>query len=85
MEPTPSCPEGSSFNQDMKMCTMPPMMTCPPGYTLVNGMCQPDSAPSAAPAAAPAAAEPVAPAAGMEQPCPSGYEYRDSMCYPLAN
>ena len=81
MEPTPSCPEGSNFNQEMKMCTMPPTMTCPAGYTLVNGMCQPVAA--SEPAQAPT--EPVAPAAGMEQQCPTGYEYRDSMCYPLAN
>lgn len=81
------------------MCTMPPMMTCPAGYTLVNGMCQPAETPGgqAGPVAPPAAetpmgpegpadpAGPVAPAAGMEQPCPTGYEYRDSMCYPVVN
>lgn len=70
------------------MCTMPPMMTCPTGYTLVNGMCQPSSEPAAPAApAAPAVVAPaaVAPAPGMEQPCPTGYEFRDSMCYPIAN
>ncbi len=91
-----TCPEGSFLNEN-KMCIMPPKMTCPAGYTLVNGMCQLDSG-AAAPQVAPAAPEPpaavppqtqpqpVAPApAGMEPQCPSGYEYRDSMCYPLTN
>lgn len=86
-----SCPEGSTLNTETKMCTMPPQMTCPVGYTLVNGMCQPqESAPPAEPVLPEPPSEPVvstgpiAPA-GMEQPCPIGYEYRDSMCYPLPN
>jgi hypothetical protein len=86
-----SCPEGSTMNAESKMCMMPPTMTCPTGYTLVNGMCEPapaatqQAAPEApAPAPAPVAPAPVAPA-GMEPMCPSGYEYRDSMCYPLPN
>jgi hypothetical protein len=81
-----SCPEGSTMNAESKMCMMPPNMTCPAGYTLINGMCQMTTTPEApaqAPAQAPAG--PLPPVAGMEPMCPSGYEYRDSMCYPLAN
>lgn len=89
-----TCPDGSVLNEN-KMCIMPPKMTCPAGYTLVNGMCQLDStapAPPSPTAAAspemppPPASAPIAPApAGMEPQCPSGYEYRDMMCYPLPN
>lgn len=85
-----TCPEGSMLNEN-KMCIMPPIMSCPAGYTLVNGMCQLDStsqpmAPVTAAPDIPPASAPIAPSpAGMEPQCPSGYEYRDMMCYPLPN
>jgi hypothetical protein len=121
-----TCPEGSILNEN-KMCVMAPILNCPAGYTLVNGMCIPESAGTLPPMPAqqppppttttaqppmmpsqqppsptppPPSPTPPPPPMPSQQPppptpppppttttaqCPSGYEYRDSMCYPLRN
>lgn len=89
MDPIMTCPSGSNLDPKTKMCMMTPIMTCSNGYVLSSdGKCSP-SAPPAPTAdagmmmdAAPIQAA-AAPPAGMEPQCPVGYEFKDSMCYPL--
>lgn len=75
MEPVFTCPTGSTLNEN-KMCVMAPLMSCPGGYTLVNNKCELSNVATESP--------PPPPQLTSNEPqCPTGYEFRDSMCYPL--
>lgn len=86
-----TCPAGATLNEQ-KLCVMAPLFTCPSDHALnpATNKCVPSSnvaVVSATPVTAVTPAAPAAPApqSTVEPKCPTGYEYRDSMCYPLKN
>lgn len=94
LEPTMTCPTGATMNEN-KLCVMTPLFTCPANYALNSEIkkCVPVTTTATAPAQAQEQPQAQAPVQPQSQPqaqmdtispmCPTGYEYRDSMCYPL--
>lgn len=82
MEPIFSCPTGSTLNEN-KMCVMAPIMSCPGGYTLVNNKCELSNVTAESPPPTTVPPPPQPQLTSNEPKCPTGYEFRDSMCYPL--